>query len=55
MQNVYFEIIAFFYALKHPEIISNFRKEFFSEPTINGIFDNVKDFIKQYNTEPTAE
>lgn len=55
MQNVYFEIIAFFYALKHPEIISNFKKEFFSEPTINGIFDNVKEFIKQYNIEPTAE
>lgn len=55
MQNVYFEIIAFFYILKRPDIISRFRKEFFTEPTIRTIFDNVKDFIGTYRTEPTAE
>lgn len=55
MQNVYFEIIAFFYVLKHPDIIRRFKKEFFTEPTIRNIFDNVKDFVGQYKTEPTAE
>ena len=55
MSNIYFEIIAFFYILKHPEHMQSFRKEFFTEPTINNIFNTVKDFVGDYRTEPTAE
>lgn len=55
MSNIYFEIIAFFYILKHPEYMQGFRKEFFTEPTINNIFNTVKDFVGDYRTEPTAE
>lgn len=55
MTNIYFEIIAFFYILKHPEHMSSFRKEFFTEPTINNVFNLVKDFISEYKAEPTAE
>lgn len=35
--------------------MSGFRKEFFTEPTIYNIFNNVKDFISEYHSEPTAE
>lgn len=55
MGNLYFEIIAFFYAIRHPEILSNFKKEFFADQTIRGVFDHVKKFVSQYRTEPTAE
>lgn len=55
MNNIYFEIIAFFYILKHPEYIGSFKREFFTEPTIYNIFNNVKDFINEYHTEPTSE
>lgn len=55
MGNLYFEIIAFFYAVKHPEVLAGFKKEFFADQTIRGIFDHVKKFIAQYRTEPTAE
>lgn len=55
MQNVYFEILAFFYVIKHPEMIGRFKKEFFTEPTIRTIFDPVKEFIGQYKVEPTSE
>ena len=35
--------------------MGSFKKEFFTEPTINNIFNSVKDFITEYRTEPTAE
>jgi hypothetical protein len=55
MDNIRFEIVAFFYVIKHPELLKTFKKEFFSEPTINTIFNHVKEFVNQYHTEPTAE
>ena len=55
MNNLYFEILSFFYILKHQELIANFKKEFYQEPTIRSIFDIVKDFINQYKVEPTAD
>ena len=55
MNNLYFEIIAFFYIIKQKNIIQNFKKKFFSEPTIVEIFDVVKDFVTEYKVEPTME
>jgi len=55
MNNLYFEIIAFFYILKDPNLIKNFNKRFFSEPTIVSIFDYAQDFVNQYKEEPTPE
>ena len=55
MNNLYFEILSFFYILKHQELIRNFKKEFYQEPTIKNIFDIVKDFVNQYKVEPTAD
>lgn len=55
MNNLYFEIITFFYIMKDVSLIKNFRKNFFSEPTIVNIFDEVKDFVTQYKTEPSVE
>lgn len=55
MNNTYFEIIAFFYIMKNDVMIKNFKKHFFSEPTIVAIFDIVQDFILQYKTAPTIE
>ena len=55
MNNLYFEILAFFYILKDPSLIKNFNKRFFSEPTIVSIFDYAQDFVNQYKEEPTPE
>ena len=55
MNNLYFEILAFFYILKDPSLIKNFNKRFFSEPTIISIFDYAQDFVNQYKEEPTPE
>ena len=55
MNNLYFEILAFFYILKDPNLIKNFNKRFFSEPTIVSIFDYAQDFVNQYKEEPTPE
>jgi hypothetical protein len=55
MNNLYFEIIAFFYIMREPAMLKNFKKKFFSEPTIVAIFDTVKYFIDEYKTEPTAD
>lgn len=55
MNNLYFEILSFFYVLKHQELISVFRKEFFQEPTVYNIFDTVKDFVLNYKVAPTAD
>lgn len=55
MNNIFFEIMAFFYIMKDPNIIKNFNKKFFSEPTIVNIFDIVKDFVEEYKIEPTPE
>ena len=55
MNNLYFEILAFFYILKDPSLIKNFNKRFFTEPTIVSIFDYAQDFVNQYKEEPTPE
>lgn len=55
MNNLYFEIIAFFYILREPQLIKNFNKRFFTEPTIVQIFDYAQDFVNKYKEEPTAE
>lgn len=55
MNNLYFEILAFFYIMKEPNLIKNFKKNFFSEPTIIQIFDYTQDFINQYKVPPTPE
>lgn len=55
MNNLYFEILAFFYILKDPSLIKNFNKRFFNEPTIVSIFDYAQDFVNQYKEEPTPE
>lgn len=55
MNNLYFEILAFFYILKDPSLIKNFNKRFFTEPTIVAIFDYAQDFVNQYKEEPTPE
>ena len=55
MNNLYFEILAFFYILRDPSLIKNFNKRFFSEPTIVSIFDYAQDFVNQYKEEPTPE
>lgn len=55
MNNLYFEILAFFYILKDPSLIKNFNKRFFSEPTIVSIFDYAQEFVNQYKEEPTPE
>lgn len=55
MNNIYFEIIAFFYIMKQDIMIKNYKKKFFSEPTIVAIFDIVKDFVIDYKTAPSAE
>ena len=55
MNNLYFEILAFFYILKDPSLIKNFNKRFFSEPTIVSIFDYAQDFVNQYKEEPSPE
>ncbi len=55
MNNIFFEIMAFFYIMKNPSMIKNFNKKFFSEPTIVNIFDIVKDFVNDYKQEPTPE
>lgn len=55
MNNLYFEILAFFYIIKEPGLMKNFNKRFFTEPTIVTIFDYVQDFVEQYKTAPTAE
>ena len=51
MNNLYFEILAFFYVLKDPQLIKNFNKKFFSEPTIVQIFDYAQDFVNQYKED----
>lgn len=55
MQNLYFEILAFLYVLQHQEIIQNFKKDFFTHPTIIAIFDIAKTFVINYKVEPTCE
>lgn len=55
MNNLYFEILAFFYILKDASLIKNFNKRFFTEPTIVSIFDYAQDFVNQYKEEPTPE
>ena len=55
MNNLYFEILAFFYILKDPSLIKNFNKRFFTEPSIVSIFDYAQDFVNQYKEEPTPE
>lgn len=55
MNNIYFEIITFFYIMKDPTMIKNFRKKFFTEPTIINVFDFVQEFVGEYKTAPTAE
>lgn len=54
MNNIYFEIIAFFYAIKHPDLISTVKTDFFSEPTIKNVFNIAKDFVTKYKAEPSA-
>jgi len=53
--NIYLEIMIFFYLLKNPDLIKNYKKSFFTEPTINNIFDITKDFVCEYKDEPTDE
>jgi len=48
-------MIAFFYMMKDASMIKQFRRDFFSESTIINIFDYVKDFVIDYNVEPTLE
>ena len=55
MNNIYFEILAFFYIMKDDSLIKNFNKKWFQEPTINTIFNIVKDFVIEYRTTPTVE
>lgn len=55
MNDVYFQILSFFYIMKNDNLIKNFKSKFFTEPTIAGIFDTVKNFVIEYKTEPTAE
>lgn len=54
MNNIYFEIIAFFYTIKHPDLISTVKTDFFSEPTIKNVFNIAKDFVTKYKAEPSA-
>ncbi|WQJ53294.1 MAG: DnaB-like replicative helicase [Wendovervirus sonii] len=53
--HIYLEIMIFFYLLKNPDLIKNYKKSFFTEPTINSIFDITKDFVSEYKDEPTDE
>jgi len=53
--HIYLEIMIFFYLLRNPELIKNYKKNFFSEPTVSGIFDITKNFVEEYKDEPTAE
>lgn len=55
MNDLFFQSMAFFYIMKDPNMIKNYNKKFFADPTIIGIFDIVKDFVCEYKTEPTPE
>lgn len=55
MNDVYFEMLTFFYTMKRSSMFRNMHKRFFTEPTIRKVFDTVKDFVGKYDVEPTAE
>ena len=38
MNNVFYEFVAFHYAMAHPDLMSVLKLEFFTEPTLRNIF-----------------
>ena len=53
MNTTYLENVIFFYILKNKDLVQSFKGSYFTNPVLKQLFDIVKEFILEYNTEPS--